>query len=159
MAFTFATPDRIRCLLGLILTGLVLVGSISSDSYAKKPKKITRVVTESYDLGSFGVSGDRPVSSCGSPRVGCTQFEAERGEAFAEFEIQDAVPVGVIGQVIIDDEIVAVFCGSMERPVYISARAKLTVMVGGHAMPVYACGLGAGFATQGEVVATFSNVP
>ena len=151
-----------RRLVIVALVGLIVVGLVPTSSAGKKKKpieKVTRVEKVAYEYGSYGVAGQANTRSCGDPNIGCAQFKAEPTERFVRIEIKDMTGQPPLGQLEVDGEVLAFFCGTSELPVEIPAGADVTVWVMGNIVPFYACGIVTGFPTQGEVEAVFSNIP
>lgn len=146
----------VAALVGLIV--LTIVPSALADKGAKRQKRVERSETAEYELGSYGVADQFPSRNC-AEKHGCAVFQAQPTERFVRVDITDMTGVPPLGQVEVDGESLALFCGSSERPIRIPAGAEVTVWVFTHVMPIYACGPATGLPTQGEVVATFSNIP
>lgn len=150
-----------RRILVVLMVGVVLMGgSLVSGANAKKPKKVERTESMTYDLGRYGGAHTFPVSQCTSPRIGCTEFTSGPKEKYASFEIKDQTGLAVLGQVDINGETTHLFCRNTELPLKIEPNAEITVWAQAHEFaPIYACGAGGGSPTTGTVTVTFSNVP
>ena len=146
-----------KLLVAAVVSGLI-VGSIASAEAGKKkaPKKTTRVAEASYIAPArfyYAPTGDN---------IGGASFPTGTGEAYVSITIEDDLGQDVsaaVGQDPEGDNTVSTtgFCTSTEEPVPIEPGLEVTVFV--YAGPCTAPALAPAFATQGKIVATFSNLP
>lgn len=146
-----------KLLVAAVVAGLA-VGSVATAEAGKKkaPKKVTRTAEASYIAPArfyWAPTGDN---------VGGVKFPTGAGEAYVSITIEDDAGMAVsaaVGQDPEGDGTVAAtaFCTATEEPVAIDPGLEVTVFV--YAGPCTAPAPAPAFATQGKVVATFSNVP
>lgn len=146
-----------KLLVAAVVTGLI-VGSVASAEAGKKkaPKKTTRVAEANYAAPArfyFAPTGDN---------IGGATFPTGAGETYVSITIEDDLGQDVsaaVGQDPEGDSTVTTtsFCTSTEEPVAIDPGLEVTVFV--YAGPCTDPAPAPAFATQGKIVATFSNMP
>ncbi len=146
-----------KLLVAAAVAGLV-AGSVATAEAGKKkgPKKVTRTAEASYAAPArfyWAPTGDN---------IGGVTFPTGAGESYVSITIEDDAGMDVaaaVGQDPEGDGTVAAtdFCTSTEEPVAIDPGIEVTVFV--YAGPCTAPAPAPAFATQGTVVATFSNLP
>jgi hypothetical protein len=127
---------------------------------AKKPKKVKRKATATYDTPAVG-SGDATGVCSGAN--GCATFGIGAGERFLHLEIEDSAGLPVYATVGQDTdpsnnftEVVGRICGSTQEPLPIEPGIEVLVWVWVAPGAQPPC---AGTATTGTVTATISNLP
>lgn len=146
-----------KLLVAAVVAGLV-AGSVATAEAGKKkaPKRVTRVAEATYVAPArfyWAPTGDN---------IGGATFPTGPGESFVSVTIEDDAGMDVsaaVGQDPEGDTTVSTtpFCTSTEEPVPIEPGLEVTVFV--YAGPCTSPQPAPAFATQGKVVATFSNVP
>ena len=138
----------------------LLAGNVMAAEAKKKPQRTTRTVEGSYASPVLGMYGD-----CAEQEgIGCVSFVAGEQERYLTAKVQDAhgLPVfvlirskaaGAFGE---GSEPYGTFCGETTEPIAVPPGTELEFWVGA-AASVYGCQ--PGFATSGEITATFSNLP
>lgn len=146
-----------KLLVATVVAGLV-VGSVATAEAGKKkaPKKVTRTAEGTYIAPArlwWAPTGDN---------IGGAKFPTGAGEAYVSVTIEDDAGMDVsaaLGQDPEGDGTVSTtdFCTSTEEPIEITPGLEVTVFV--YAGPCTAPQPAPAFATQGTVIATFSNMP
>lgn len=146
-----------KLLVAALVAGLA-AGSVATAEAGKKkgPKKVTREAEASYIAPArlyWAPTGDN---------IGGARFPTGAGESYVSITIEDAAGMDVsaaVGQDPEGDSTVATtdFCTTTEEPVAIEPGLEVTVFV--YAGPCTAPQPAPAFATQGKIVATFSNLP
>ena len=146
-----------KLLVAALAVGLV-AGSVATAEAGKKkaPKKTTRVVEASYVAPArffWAPTGDN---------IGGAAFPTGTGETYVSVAIEDDAGMDVsaaVGQDPEGDSTVSTtaFCTSTEDPVPIEPGLEVTVFV--YVGPCTSPQPAPAFATQGTIVATFSNMP
>ena len=146
-----------KLLVATIVAGLVCGAVATAEAGKKKaPKKVTRVAEASYIAPArlwWAPTGDN---------IGGAKFPTGAGESYVSVTIEDDSGMDVsaaLGQDPEGDNTVATtdFCTATEEPVAIDPGLELTVFV--YAGPCTSPQPAPAFATQGKIVATFSNLP
>lgn len=146
-----------KLLVAAVAVGLV-AGSLGTAEAGKKkaPKKVTRDAEAAYTAPArfyWAPTGDN---------IGGVKFATGMGETYVSVTIEDDAGMdvaGALGQDPEGDGTVSTtdFCTSTKQPVPITPGLEVTVFV--YAGPCTAPQPAPAFATQGKVVATFSNLP
>ena len=146
-----------KLLIAAVVSGLI-AGSVATAEAGKKkaPKKTTRVAEASYVAPArfyYAPTGDN---------IGGATFPTGAGETYVSITIEDDLGQDVsaaVGQDPEGDNTVSTtsFCTSTDEPVAIDPGLEVTVFV--YAGPCTDPALAPAFATQGTIVATFSNMP
>lgn len=146
-----------KLLVAAAVAGLV-VGSVATAEAGKKkaPKKTTRVAEAAYVAPArfyWAPTGDN---------IGGASFPTGAGESYVSVEVQDDLGMDVsaaVGQDPEGDGTVATtsFCTSTEEPLPITPGVEVTVFV--YVGPCTSPAPAPAFASQGKVIATFSNLP
>lgn len=147
-----------KLLVAAVVSGLI-AGSVATAEAGKKkkaPKKTTRVAEATYVAPArfyFAPTGDN---------IGGAAFPTGAGETYVSVTIEDDLGMDVsaaVGQDPEGDTTVATtnFCTSTEEPLPITPGLDVTVFV--FAGPCTSPQPAPAFATQGKIVATFSNMP
>lgn len=146
-----------KLLVVAVVAGLV-TGSVATAEAGKKkgPKRVTRVAEGTYAAPArfwFAPTGDN---------IGGAKFPTGPGESYVSVTIEDDAGMDVsaaLGQDPEGDNTVSTtdFCTSTEEPVAIEPGLELTVFV--YVGPCTSPAPAPAFATQGKIVATFSNMP
>lgn len=147
-----------KLLVAAVVAGLV-VGSVATAEAGKKkkaPKKTTRVAEATYIAPArfyYAPTGDN---------IGGATFPTGAGETYVSVTIEDDLGMGVsaaLGQDPEGDNTVATtdFCTSTEEPLPIDPGLEVIVFV--YAGPCTSPQPAPAFATQGTIIATFSNMP
>ena len=141
--------------LGMVLGLLFGTVATAEAGKKKKPTKKTREVTASYAApGAFYLSSN-------GENIGGVELATGSEDLFMTLDIQDATGLPVSAGWGQDDNgdgqvEITFICGGIEEPVSILPGISVTVFIlpGPCLQPA-----GPGFATTGDVVATFSNLP
>lgn len=146
-----------KLLVAALVSGLV-VGSVASAEAGKKkaPKKVTRVAEATYAAPArfyFAPTGDN---------IGGAAFATGANENYVSITIEDDLGQDVsaaVGQDPEGDNTVSTtaFCTSTEEPLPITPGLEVTVFV--YVGPCTNPSPAPAFATQGKIIATFSNIP
>ena len=139
-----------------LVTGALLAPSADAAKKKKKPKKVSRTVTQTYQAPAIG----NGAGVCLKPTNSCAETPTATADKYVIIEITDAagLPVNAgFGQEI-DGELgvenYQAFCGKTPKPVKIEPGYPITVFP--WAAPGAAC---PGVATTGTVKLTLSNLP
>src|SRR5688572_26769790 len=103
---------------------LAFVPSAGAGKKTKPPKKVIHTEVGNYEMGSYGIAGQVNTTDC-TNKVGCVVFKAEPAERFVRVDITDLTGQPPLGQVEVDGEMLAFFCGTSERPIEIPAGAEV----------------------------------
>lgn len=146
-----------KLLVAAVVAGLV-TGSVATAEAGKKkaPKKVTRVAEGIYVAPArfwWAPTGDN---------IGGAKFATGTGENFVSVTIEDDAGMDVsaaLGQDPEGDGTVSTtdFCTITDEPIAITPGLEVTVFV--YVGPCTSPAPAPAFATQGKVVATFSNIP
>ena len=146
-----------KLLVAAVVAGLVGGAVATAEAGRKKmPKKVTREAEANYAAPArfyWAPTGDN---------LGGAKFATGANESYVSVTIEDAAGMDVsaaLGQDPEGDNTVATtdFCTSTEEPLPIEPGLELTVFV--YVGPCTAPSPAPAFATQGKIVATFSNIP
>lgn len=146
-----------KLLVAAVVSGLI-VGSVATAEAGKKkaPKKTSRVAEATY------IAPARFYATSGSDNIGGASFATGSGESFVSVTIEDDLGLDVSAAVGQDPEgdgtvTTTAFCTSTEEPLPITPGLEVTVFV--FVGPCTSPSPAPAFATQGKIVATFSNMP
>jgi hypothetical protein len=146
-----------KLLIVAVVAGLV-GGAVATAEAGKKkmPKKVERVAEAAY------IAPARVYWAPTGDNIGGARFATGANESYVSVTIEDAAGMDVsaaLGQDPEGDNTVSTtdFCTSTEEPMPIDPGLELTVFV--YVGPCTSPAPAPAFATQGKIVATFSNIP
>ena len=144
-----------RAIVVAVVLGLV-AGSLAAPATAgqkkkkaKVIKKVERVVESVYEAPAIG-SG---TGACLHATNSCNRMGVALDERYVRIEIKDATGTKVRFSIQQDGKMIGSFCGSTgDDPVEVAPGGELFIFP-------WTAGTCPGVATQGKVMATFSNLP
>jgi hypothetical protein len=115
-----------RFLITFLILGLALGSVATAEAKKRKPGRVERTVTGSYDLYPA------PVTGCNEPlgSWACLKIESRSTEAFFTATVTDAHGQPVFVEVLSGGEDVATFCGATTKPVAFKRGSLLEFHVG-----------------------------
>jgi hypothetical protein len=148
-----------KLLVAAVVAGLIAGAMAPAEAGKKKkaPKKTTRVAEAAY------IAPARFYWAPAGDNIGGATFATGSSESYVSIAIEDDAGMDVAAAVGQDPEgdnqvsIIEDFCTSTEEAVPITPGLEITVFV--YAGPCTSPSPAPAFATQGSVVATFSNLP
>lgn len=148
-----------RTLVLMMVVGMVFGSTVAADAAKKKPKKVERVATGTYQSTAVVAVG----TCAQTDAINCVRIPAAATEQYVTAVVKDAsgqaVPVAVKANLDGDtstETLYGVFCGETEEAIKIDPGVEVTFWVGYTSDSVsQACPP----ATNGSIDVTFSNLP
>lgn len=146
-----------------LLVGLIAASFVApAEAAKKKPKKVERTVTGSYDAPAT------VVGVCSQDdAIGCVRIPSGATETYiTKAKVTDAHGQNVVVGVAADldgsgntETYYGYFCGELAEPIQIDGGAEITFWIGSPLHFVNVPGCAPGIGTEGSIEVTYSNMP